>query len=103
MRSLSTIVLAVSVLSSCAGEKEKKSDLGAAAANTAVDTATLRESQAAVNDVIRNAADCDAAKPLLAGAKAKLDEAEGRLRTPAGRETLNAQRNQLRAVEQACP
>jgi hypothetical protein len=82
---------------------EKPGDLGTATANIVADTATLREAQGAVNEVVRNAGDCEAAKPAIPEANRKVEEAAGRVRTAAGRATLDALRNRLNAIAQSCP
>jgi hypothetical protein len=74
-------------------------DVGRAAA----DTETLRVASAAVNEVLRLSHDCDAARPLIAEAKAKLQETEPHVRTTTGRATLEALRAQLANIETNCP
>src|SRR5262249_22164430 len=50
-------------------------------ADTTGDTQVLGDASATANEVVRNAPDCEVAKPLVAEARAKLDAAEPRLRT----------------------
>jgi hypothetical protein len=79
-----------------------KQDLGAQTANIASDTAVLRDAQDAVNQVIRAGTDCDAVKPAYAEAIRRLDEATAKLRTPAGRATLDALRTQAGSIAHSC-
>ena len=67
------------------------------------DEEILSKVGAAVNEVIRNAADCEVAKPLVAQAQQKLDELEPQVATTTGRVALDALRSQLGRVAQACP
>ena len=83
--------------------KEAKKDLGSQVGDIASDTAVLRQAQGAVNEVIRNAADCDAAKPAIAEAHRALEEALSKVRTATGRTTLEALRKQVSNVAEACP
>ena len=78
-------------------------DLGQAAADLAVDTQILREASDAANDVVRAAADCEAARPLIEGAKARIEEAGRRVRTHTGLQTVDALRRQVARVQDACP
>jgi hypothetical protein len=99
MRHLMLSMTAILLLSGC----EKASDPGTATGNAASDTAVLKEAQAAANEVLRNADQCEAAKAALPEANRKLDEAAGRVRTATGQETLKTLRAQVRTVEQNCP
>ena len=83
-------------------DEKPKGDLGAQAANIASDTAVLRDAQDAVNQVIRAGTDCDAVKPVHAEAVRRLDEAAGKVRTPAGRSTLEALRTQAGNIAHNC-
>src|SRR6185295_14647627 len=58
---------------------------------------------AAVNQVVRNAADCDAVKAALPEAKQRLSEAYGAVLEPGSTETLKMLSTQLQRVESACP
>jgi hypothetical protein len=78
-------------------------DLGSQTARIANDTAVFREAQDAVNAVVRNAADCEAAKAAMPEANRKIEEAAGRVQTAAGRTTLDALRAQVRRVAELCP
>ena len=77
-------------------------NIGDALADTAWDTKVLGEASAAANEVVRNAADCASANPIIAEARAKLDEAQPRLRTATGLATLAALRKQVAKVADLC-
>ena len=76
--------------------------MGEQVADTAWDTRVLGEASNAANEVVRNAADCATANPIIAEARIKLDEAEPRLRTVTGRATLNTLRRQVAKVADLC-
>jgi hypothetical protein len=99
------LVLALAVLALGCDKKEDAAakDIGQQTADITADTETLREANAAVNEVVRNAAECEAARPAVATANQKLDEAGGRVRTATGRQTLEALRVQVRRVSDLCP
>ena len=81
----------------------KDKPLGAVAEDIEADTLTMREANDAANEVIRQAADCDAARPLISAANGRLSEVERRLRTATGRQTLEALRKKVREVSEGCP
>ncbi len=66
------------------------------------DREVLSEANGAVNEVIRNAADCSVATPLIAEARQKIQEARGRLRIVASQQTLEVLKLQLDRVASAC-
>jgi len=67
------------------------------------DEAILKKANGAVNEVIRNAADCEAAKPLLKEAYERIDEARSQVTLNASRQTLEALKVQVDRVAQVCP
>ncbi len=67
------------------------------------DAEVMGRVSAAVNEAIRNSPDCEVAKPLLAEAYQRIDEARGRIRLAASRQTLEAMKVQVDRVAQACP
>jgi len=81
----------------------KADDIGAQTARIANDTHVLQDAQASVNEVVRNAPDCEAAKASMEEANRKIDEAAGRIQTSTGRTTLDAMRQQVRRVAELCP
>jgi hypothetical protein len=105
-RSLAAAFCAAALLAACARDKApepKADDIGAQTARIANDTEVLGDAQAAVNEVVRNAPDCEVAKASMAEANRKLDEAAGKVQTPTGRTTLEAMRQQVRRVAELCP
>lgn len=98
------IVLAVA-LSACGPVKDaekRQRNIGDDTADIASDTRVLGEASAAVNEVIRIQDDCELARPAIPKAQAALDEAGKRVRTIAGRASLDAMRAQVRGLSQAC-
>jgi hypothetical protein len=67
------------------------------------DEEILRRVNGAVNEVIRNAPDCEVAKPLLTEAYQRIDEARPRLTAPASGQTLEALKVQVDRIAQLCP
>ncbi|MGE5127054.1 MAG: hypothetical protein ACM3PV_12245 [Betaproteobacteria bacterium] len=67
------------------------------------DEAILKKVNGAVNEVIRNAADCEAAKPLLTEAYGRINEARAQLTLGASQQTLDALKVQVDRVAQVCP
>jgi hypothetical protein len=91
---------------SCAEAKapdRQSDDPGAQAARVGADTELLAGVQQAVNEVVRNSPDCEAAKASMPEANRKIAEAEGRVQTAAGRTSLDAMRTQVKRVSELCP
>jgi hypothetical protein len=103
VRPLFAVALVALLGTGCKEKELPKEGLGQDTADITSDTSVLREAQGAVNEVLRNAADCELAKPHIATATVKLDDAEKNLRTVSGRTTLEALRKQLRTVAENCP
>ena len=102
---IATVALAL-LVTGCGMTKDAeqhKKDLGEAAADAAADTRTLGDTQAAVNEVIKDMADCDRVKAALPEAQRKIEAADKALRTAAGRATLDAYRAQVRTASTNCP
>ena len=93
------------VVVGCAREppEPKPDDIGAQTARIANDTEVLADAQQAVNAVVRNAPDCEAAKASMDEANRKIEEAAGKVQTATGRTTLDAMRQQVRRVAELCP
>jgi hypothetical protein len=91
------------LLAGCKKSKDEPKDLGEQMRDVEVDTQVMRDAQAAVNEVIRAGADCDVAKPAIAAAIMKLDEAERNIRTAAGNNSLATMRKQVRTAQDMCP
>ena len=98
--------LALVLLAGCARDappEAKSDDIGAQTARIANDTEVLADAQEAVNAVVRNAPDCEAAKASMEEANRKIAEAAGEVQTATGRATLDAMRQQVRRVAELCP
>ncbi len=67
------------------------------------DAAVMGRVSAAVNEAIRNSADCAVAKPLLTEAYQKIDEARGRVQLAANQQLLQTMKIQADRVAQICP
>ena len=103
MRGLVAVALSTLALFGCGEKKERSDDIGVQTGRIASDTRVLGDAQAAVNEVVRNGADCEAARPAIPEANRKIDEAAGRVQTAAGRATLDAMRVQVKRVAEICP
>jgi hypothetical protein len=79
------------------------SDLGEAAGKAGGDTQLVKDAQAAVNAVVRNAADCSAARAAWPEAQRKLDAADKAVQTPTGQTTLSMLRKQAKNIIDNCP
>lgn len=84
------------------GCKPESAQVGKDVGEATADTATLRAASDAVNEVVRNAPDCEVAKPLIPNANKQVDEAAKNIRTATGRATLDALRSQVKRVQEAC-
>jgi hypothetical protein len=79
------------------------SGVGAVVKAMEQDINVMHEANAAASDVIRAAGDCDAARPLIPAANARLDEAQRKVQTSTGQQTLDALRKKVREVAENCP
>ena len=92
------LALAVALsLAACLKERERQIK------QVAQDEAVLKGVTAAINQVIHNAADCDAVKAAMPEAQQRLSEAYGKVKEEASHETLRALAAQLKRVGDACP
>ena len=100
-------VLAVAVCSvACAEAKAPErgsDDIGAQTARITADNQLLADVQQSVNEVVRNAPDCEAAKASMEEANRKIADADGKVQTATGRTTLDAMRTQVKRVAELCP
>ena len=106
IRPFAALLCALALGAGCAGEKApdgRSDDIGDQTARIANDTRVLQDAQQSVNEVVRNAPDCEAAKASLAEANRKIEEAAGKVQTSTGRTTLDAMRQQVRRVAELCP
>ena len=67
------------------------------------DEEILQRVNGAVNEAIRNAPDCDVAKPLIKEAYQRIDEARPQIVGSASGQMLEALKVQVDRVAQACP
>ena len=100
--SLAALLLPVLAVG-CKKSKDDPKDLGEQMRDVAADTDVMRDAQAAVNEVIRAAGDCETARPAIAAATMQLDEAARHVRTAAANSTLDTLRKQVRQVQDMCP
>jgi hypothetical protein len=101
-RRLAVLSLVALGLAACRDAGSGK-DLGQAVGDAGADTALLHEANGAANEVIRNAADCPAARATITPAYEKLDAIEKQLKTETGRVSLAALRKQVDHVSELCP
>ncbi len=97
---LGALVALLMILSGCS--EPKSGGVDQSVAGTVSDTQALKEAEAAANDIIRNAADCEAVSASFATVTAKLAEVEGRLQTPVGRTTIETLKKQVGTIGDAC-
>jgi len=92
------LVLSLSLtLAACEDPRKKQIE------QVGTDQAVLQKVNGTVNEVVRNAADCEVAKPLTVEAYARIEDAAPRLVVPASSQTLAALKLQVDRVAQACP
>jgi hypothetical protein len=92
--------LVATVLSlACLGCEEKQKQME----NLAADNDVVKFASAAANEVVRNATDCSAAKPLIPEAYRAIDEARSRVKAAASNTILDTLKQQVDRVAQACP
>jgi hypothetical protein len=93
-------VLSVLVFSLvCLGCEEKQK----AMENLAADQEVMKAASAAANEVVRNATDCAAAKPLIPEAYRQIDEARTQAKAAASQQILDTLKQQVDRVAQLCP
>ena len=103
LRPLLAAALVPLMLAGCKKSKDEPKDLGEQMRDVEVDTQVMRDAQAAVNEVIRASSDCELAKPAIAAANLKLDEAARNIRTASGNVTLQTMRKQVQTAQDLCP
>lgn len=101
-------VIAAAVMTTACGmgkpaPSPSPSGIGAQVKAMEQDINMMAEANAAANDVIRAAGDCDAARPLIPAANARLDEAQRKVQTATGQQTLEALRKKVKEVAESCP
>jgi hypothetical protein len=96
-RALMALVLSPLLLAECDNRREK------AIERIKDDEETVKKASAAVNEVLRSSTDCDAAKPLMAEAYKRIEEADKEVSAPATHQTLGALKAQVDRIAQVCP
>jgi hypothetical protein len=94
-------IVAVSVLTllACGAAESRKK----AVEKVDHDQEAIRKAGAAVNEVIRNQADCEVAKPLVPEAYQRIEDARKEVSIPASQQTLDALKVQVDRVAEVCP
>jgi hypothetical protein len=95
-------VLSLAIGTGCGGGSNESETLGNQISDTAGDTQLMKEAQSAANRITRNMADCEAVKADIDEVWSKLDEVEAKLRTAAGRSTIQTLRKQVKNVTDTC-
>lgn len=103
MAGAAAVLLVAALIGGCKKGKDEPKDIGEQMRDVAADTQVMRDAQAAVNEVLRAGIDCDMAKPAVAHANAKLDEAARHVRTAAANATLDSLRRQVKTAQDNCP
>jgi len=92
------LVLSLAVaLTACEDPRKKQIE------QVGADQAVLQKVSGVVSEVLRNATECETAKPLTVEAYARIEDAGPQLRAPASRQTLDALKSQVDRVARACP
>lgn len=99
------VLLLPALLGGCSKSKDepKTKTIGDQRRDVESDTIVMHDAQAAVNEVIRASSDCELAKPAIAAANMKLDEAARNIRTSSGNVTLQTMRKQVQTAADLCP
>jgi hypothetical protein len=87
----------LAVLAACTEKQTKPME------NLAHDQEIVRAASAAANEVVRNATDCETARPLIPEAYRKIDEAAGQVKAASSRQILDTLKTQVDRVSQLCP
>jgi hypothetical protein len=100
MRTLGIAFLALFALVSC---KKSEPEPPGATEKIVSDNQTLADANAAAGEVVRAAGDCEAVKAALPGARQRLSELEGRVKTETGRTTFAAVKKRVEDIATMCP
>jgi len=92
-------LVAVGLAFACLGCQEKQKQME----NLAADNEVVKAASAAANAVVRNATDCDQAKPLIPEAYKQIDEARKNAKAVASQQILDTLKSQVDRVAQLCP
>ena len=92
-------VFGLAVEAMCLGCEQKQN----AMENLAADNAVVKAASSAANEVVRNATDCDQAKPLIPEAYRQIEEARKNVKAVASVQILDTLKQQVDRVAQLCP
>ena len=92
-------LVAIGLTLACLGCEEKQKQME----NLAADNQVVKAASAAANEVVRNATDCDQAKPLIPEAYKQIDEARKNAKAAASQQILDTLKTQVDRVAQLCP
>ena len=92
-------LVAMAVLAACLGCQEKQK----AMENLAADNDVVKAASAAANEVLKNATDCNAAKPLIPEAYRQIEEARKNAKAATSFQILDTLKTQVDHVAQLCP
>jgi hypothetical protein len=96
-RGILVLTVVSSILVACEDPKKQQIE------RIVADAEVMARVGTAVSEVNRNSLDCDVAKPLLAEAYQRIDEARGRIRLAANQQTLEMLKIQVDRVARTCP
>ena len=93
-------------LTSCGGasspEGEGDASPSGAAGEAVNDTQAMQEATSVANEIIRNAADCEAVEANIESAMSRLNEISSSLQTEVGRTSMNSLLRQVEQIAAAC-
>ncbi|HXV60816.1 MAG TPA: hypothetical protein VEK15_08985 [Vicinamibacteria bacterium] len=96
-------IVALALLAGACGASDTGSSNAAIPVDKIVsDTDLLREMQAAANDIVRNAADCNYVTSAAPDFYRMLGEAEGKVQTEAGKQSLETVQRQVDRIAETC-
>ena len=90
------------VTTGCGDDDADKKGLGQQVGDMISDTRLMKEANAAVNQIVRNATDCEVVKASIDEVNRKLDEVAAKIQTATGRTTLETLRKQAERVAEMC-
>ena len=96
------LVVFLLVTAGCSDEDAEEKGLGQQVGDTISDTRLMKEANAAVNQIIRNAADCEVVKASIDDVNRKLDEVAAKIHTATGMTMLETLRKQAKKVTDTC-
>jgi hypothetical protein len=100
MKTLGIVFIALLGLAAC---KKSEPEAPGATEKIVSDNQALADANAAANEVVRAAGDCEAVKAALPGARQRLADVESRVKTETGRTTLAAVKKRMEDIATMCP